>query len=275
MYDAVKAAGFNRLNTLFFHNCYMGNLETLTQIKGITDYIVASSHVLYSDGEPLTEFVHGLVDKGNAEDAVGQMFERIEPIWPAEYSSEGGINNGDYKMIRTDKFDAIIDASNWLCDRIMTLYPTSQGAIDRATRQVYRYQMYVNIEGMNMENYNPFFDIADYARQLAKETNDGDLKAISAEMDKAFEEAFVHYRDISNSKQHLDHYSLSVCLMSRDAYTYDYKTNRPDIQILNNFNVGYEQCDFHKLTGWGNWLNMNRQVLNSNPQNGGGGKLDQ
>ena len=274
MYDAVKAAGFDRLNTLFFHNCYMGNMESLTQIRGIADHIVASSHVLSSNGEPLTEFVRGVVDNGNAEDAAGQMFDRIESIWPAQYSEDGKINNGDYKMIRTDKLDAIIDASKRLCERIMALYPTRQDAIDRATRQVYRYEMYYNIEGMNTEDISPFFDLADYARQLAKETGDAELKAISEAMDKAFEEAFVHWRDINNSVQHLDHYTLSVCLMSRDAYVYDYKTNHPDANYLNNYKEGYEKCDFHQLTGWGHWLNMNRQVLNSNPQKGGGGKLE-
>ena len=269
MYDAIKAAGINRLNTLFFHNCYMGNIESLTQIKGITDYIVASAHVLCSDGDPLTEFVRGMMEKGNAEDAVGQMFERIESFWPAGYTENGTINNGDYKMIRTDKFDAIIDASKRLCDRIMALYPTQQETIDRATRQVYRYQAYLSVEYLY-----PFFDIADYARLLAKETGDAELQAISTAMDKAFEEALVHYRDINNSKEHLDHYTLSVCLMSHDAYVEDYKAKITWSTILNNYNEGYEQCDFHKLTGWGNWLNMNQQVLDSNPQNTGGGKLE-
>ena len=61
--------------------------------------------------------------------------------------------------------------------------------------------------------------------------------------------------------------------MSRESYIYDYKTNRPYLSILNNYNVGYEQCDFHKLTGWGRWLNTNQQELYCNPQQGGGGKL--
>jgi len=62
--------------------------------------------------------------------------------------------------------------------------------------------------------------------------------------------------------------------MSHESYVQDYKTNRPDLNYLNNFNEGYEKCDFHKLTGWGDWLNMNQQVLDSNPQNTGGGKLE-
>ena len=275
LYDGVKAAGIDHLNTLYFHNCYMGNLETLTQTRDFTDYIVASAHVLSSDGQLLTEFVRGLVETGNAEDAAGQMFERCTPTWQNGYieeSDENSPNNGDYKMIRTDKFDAIIDASKRLCNRLMALYPTQKDAIDRATKGVYRYDAIADFAGITVLYNNPFFDIANYAQLLAKETGDAELKDISAAMDQTFKEAFVHYRDVSNSKEHLDHYTLSVCLLSHDVYTEDYKSMNPD--ALNNYNEGYEKCDFHKLTDWGRWLNMNQQALDSNPHTGGGGKLE-
>ena len=276
MYAAVKAAGIDHLNTLYFHNCLMGNIENLTQARQFADYIAASAHALSSDGQILTEFVRGLVETGDAEKAAGLMFERSTPNWQNGYVEE--VNdiyyNGDFKMIRMDKFDAIINASKRLCDRLLALYPTQQEAIDRASLQVYRYHKYPGDEEVNLEYICPFFDIADYAHHLAKETDDAELKAISADMDKAFGEAMVHYRDVSNSQQHLDHYTLSVCLMSRESYIYDYKTNRPYLSILNNYNVGYEQCDFHKLTGWGRWLNTNLQELYCNPQQGGGGKLE-
>ena len=275
MYDAVKAAGIDRLNTLYFHNCFMGNIESLTQAREFADYIVASAHVLCSDGQILTEFVRGLVETGNAEEAAGLMFERCTPTWQNGYieeSDENSPNNGDFKMIRMDKFDAIIDASKRLCDRIMALYPTQKDAIDRATRGVYRYSPVVRFEDMVIEYVHSFFDIANYAQLLAKESGDTELKAISAAMDQAFKEAFVHYRDISNSKEHLDHYTLSVCLLNHDIYVNDFKSWNTLIEY--NYNEGYEQCDFHKLTGWGNWLNMNQQSVDSNPETGGGGKLE-
>ena len=275
MYDAVKAAGIDRLNTLYFHNCFMGNIESLTQAREFVDYIVASAHVLCSDGQILTEFVRGLVETGNAEEAAGLMFERCTPTWQNGYieeSDENSPNNGDFKMIRMDKFDAIIDASKRLCDRIMALYPTQKDAIDRATRGVYRYSPVVRFEDMVIEYVHSFFDIANYAQLLAKESGDTELKAISAAMDQAFKEAFVHYRDISNSKEHLDHYTLSVCLLNHDIYVNDFKSWNTLIEY--NYNEGYEQCDFHKLTGWGNWLNMNQQSVDSNPETGGGGKLE-
>jgi len=42
---------------------------------------------------------------------------------------------------------------------------------------------------------------------------------------------------------------------------------------LCNFDQGYEQTTFHKLTGWGNWLRTNQQLLWGNPTSNGGGPL--
>ena len=273
MNDALKAAGIDHFNTLMFHNCYMGNIETLTQAYKFADYIFASAHVLSSNGELMTEFVRGLVETGDPVQAGGLMFERCTPVWQNSYvdEKEGICWNGDYKMIRTDKFEAIIDAAKQLCDRLLELYPTEKEAIDRATKSVYRVEP---IDEYKNEFLTPFFDIANYAQLLAKETDDVELKNISATLDNAFKEAFVHYRDVNNSKEHLDHYTLSVCLLRQLFYTFDYKTNAPQLKTLNNYNEGYEKCDFHKLTGWGKWLNTNEQALDSNPQKGGGGKLD-
>ena len=262
LHDAIKASGIDRLNTLFFHNCMMGNLETLTEVKDCADYICCSSHILRSNGEVLTEFVRGLMDKGNAEDAMAQMFERNTPIWQDEYREDGGIANGDYKMYRTDRFDAILDAAKHLADRLIALYPTQKDAINRATSKVYRF---IPMEGMEFQD--PFFDIADYAHLLAQETGDTQMKTIATEMDNAFKEAFVHYRDVSWCQEHLDHYTLSVCLAHQLYYTYDFKSANSTM-FPNNFDEGYEQSGFHKYTGWGNWLRMNEQSLGHNPQCG-------
>ena len=270
IYDALQAAGIERLNTLLFHNCFMGNIESLTQARTFADYILASGHMLSSDGILLTEFVRGLVETGNAESAGGLMFERSTPSWQNGYMEDaepGEFPNGDYKMIRTDKFDDIISAVKDLSDRIIALYPTQKEAIDRASGKVYRYHKY------SYPHVYPFFDIADYAHKLAQETEDIQLASISNAIDDAFEEAFVHYRDVNNSNQHLNHYTLSVCLLDKDFYNFDYKTANPGKNILSNFNEGYEKCDFHKLTGWGNWLKINEKRLTTNPQNGSGGQL--
>ena len=281
---AIRDAGLNRLNTIFFHNCLMGNMETLTELRGLSDYIVASAHLLESEGELLTEYVRGLLEKGNTEDAVAQMFERVHPTWEQSYhgfNDDDGSKteywkNGDYKLIRTAKLDAIISAAKRLADRLLALYPTQGEAIDKATKEVYRFSTYiVNKQSPDESKGNsymfPFFDLADYAHLLAKETGDAEMAAISADLDKAFSEAFVHYADVSTNEQHLDHYTLSVCLTDNIIYTANFIGFYPN--ALCNFDQGYEQTTFHKLTGWGNWLRTNQQQLWGNPTSDGGGPL--
>ena len=287
---AIRSAGLNRLNTIFFHNCLMGNMETLTELRGLSDYIVASAHLLESEGELLTEYVRGLLEKGNTEDAVAQMFERVHPTWEQSYhgieEDNGQIveswKNGDYKLIRTAKLDAIISATKRLADRLLALYPTQKDAIDSATQKVYRFHTlilnYVSPEQRHLLTYvNPFVDLADYAHWLAKETGDTEMAAISADLDKAFSEAFVHYADVNTNEQHLDHYTLSICLTNNKFYTADAaKLPLVDYFVPNhlcNFDQGYEQTTFHKLTGWGNWLRTNQQLLWGNPTSNGGGPL--
>ena len=275
---AIQSAGLNRLNTIFFHNCLMGNMETLTELRGLSDYIVASAHMLSSEGELLTEYVRGLLEKGNTEDAIAQMFERVHPKWENSYhESEEQENgqiveswkNGDYKLIRTAKLDAIIDAAKRLADRLVALYPTQKEAIDRATQKVYRFFRPYEIRQLTF--MKPFFDLADYAHLLAKETGDAEVATISADLDKAFSEAFVHYVDVSTNEQHLDHYTLSVCLA--DNTTYKLNLKAADSPYLCSFDEGYEQTTFHKLTGWGNWLRTNQHYLWGNPTSNGGGPL--
>ena len=272
---AIQSAGLNRLNTIFFHNCLMGNMETLTELRGLSDYIVASAHLLVSEGELLTEYVRGLLEKGNTEDAIAQMFERVHPKWEQSYhgfNDDGKTEywfNGDYKLIRTAKLDAIIGATKRLADRLVALYPTQKEAIDKATKEVYRF--YRPYEIPQLTFMKPFFDLADYAHLLAKETGDAEMATISADLDKAFSEAFVQYVDVSTNEQHLDHYTLSVCLA--DNTTYKLNLKAADSPYLCSFDEGYEQTTFHKLTGWGNWLRTNQQLLWGNPTSDGGGPL--
>ena len=286
---AIRSAGLSRLNTIFFHNCLMGNMETLTELRGLSDYIVASAHLLESEGELLTEYVRGLLEKGNTEDAIAQMFERVHPKWEQSYhgieEDNGQIveswKNGDYKLIRTAKLDAIIDAAKRLADRLLALYPTQREAIDKATKEVYRFNTYIDNKqspdkSIGNSYRTPFFDLADYAHLLTKETGDAEMAAISSDLDKAFSEAFVHYADVSTNVQHLDHYTLSVCLANNETYTTDAASELVKYFVRNalcNFDQGYEQTTFHKLTGWGNWLRTNQQLLWGNPTSDGGGPL--
>lgn len=274
---AIRESGaVGYLNTIFFHNCLMGNLETLAELRDVTDYITASAHVLSSDGIVLTEFVKGLMESDNTVDAAGKMFKNMRPNWDEQYVDdiEEGENmpNGDYKMIRTDKFDAIFDGAKQLAARLIALYPTQKEAIDRATNSVYRFET----PGGQYDFQACFFDLADYARKAAEETGDAQLAAISKAIDKAFSDAFVYSADVNWNEQHLDHYTLSVTLFDNKYYTFDWKAGGlsfGDRYILSNIDEGYEQTTFHKLTNWGDWMRINEMHPHGNPTSQGGGPL--
>ena len=68
--------------------------------------------------------------------------------------------------------------------------------------------------------------------------------------------------------------NVHYCLSCAFTTVVDRSVSTADALYLCNFSEGYEQCDFHKYTGWGNWLRINEQKLNQNPQNAGGGPLE-
>ncbi|MBR2113459.1 MAG: hypothetical protein IJ929_02165 [Prevotella sp.] len=273
--QAIRESGAVRsMNTIFFHNCLMGNMETLTELRDVTEYICCSAHSLSSDGIVLSEFVKGLMEQKNTEDAVKQMFRNMRPNWDNQYPddiNEGeNLPNGDFKMLRTSKFDALLDACQLLATRLVALYPTQHEAIDRATNRVYRFCKPINHPDYSM--YSPFFDMADYAHKLAEETGDNQIAAISDNIDRAFNDLIIHYGDVSWNEQHLDHYTLSVCLYSQLYYNYD--LIGAGFPYQSNIGDGYEQCAFHKLTGWGNFLRINEQIPLGNPCSQGGEPLN-
>ena len=275
--QAIEATGVGKLNAIFFHNCMMGNMETLTEIKDMADYLVASEHILSSDGILVTEFVRGLIETNHTEGAFTKMLQRAnagegyDRNWPDQYKDEGGEKqpNGDFKLIRTSDFDAILDATKKLSARLVALYPTQKEAIDRATLGVYRC-VPVDLSNPGLDGYvsNPFFDLADYARLCASATNDEELKAISTEMDKAFEKAFIRYQDVNWNEQHLDHYTLSVCLYDKQTYA-----SVMSIDGSQRLRTNYELSSFHNLTQWGKWLLTNEKAPWGNPMSEGGEPL--
>ena len=269
--QAIRSTGKDgkgHIKALFFHNCLMGNMESLTELRDVADYITCSAHLLNSDYSVLPAFIRGLMEKGNVEDAFSYMLSDATPAWQECYShDEGKAVNGDFKLLRTADLDGIINVSKRLADRLVALYPTQKEAIDLANAKVYRF--FQPFDNPGYAYFYPFFDLADYAHKLAEETGDAEFAAISSDLDQAFDKAILQRADISWSVQRLDRYSLSVCLYHQGQYDYDF------VGLGQHWNCnlceGYEQCTFHKLTGWGNWLGINTGFPWCNPTSGGGG----
>ena len=272
--QAIKATGRAPLKGIFFHNCLMGNMESLTELRDVAEYIACSAHLLNSDYTVLPAFIRGLIEKDDVEEAFAYMLGDVTPAWQECYShDEGKAVNGDFKLLRTSELDGIIDATRRLADRLIALYPTQKEAIDLATTQVYRFNS--PFDDVDLSWASPFFDLQDYADKLAANTGDAELKAIAQDMKQAFGRAILQRADISWSVQHLDHYSLSVCLFHQAFYNFDYTGAAGNPWNWKcNIGGGYEQCTFHKLTGWGNFLRINTGLPWGNPTSGGGGPIN-
>ena len=268
---AIRTVSRRPFDNIYFHNCLMGNLETLAELRDVADYITCSAHVLCSDGQILVEYIRGLIDKGNTPEAIDQMFNRAGGKWKQSYMEESLVDksfpyNGDLKLLRTDRIDPILTATKRLAERLVAQYPAQQEAIDRATLSVYRFFTHPFFYFVA-----PMFDLADYAHKVADETADPEFAAIAADIDAAFSDAIIRYEEVNwNTEQFLPHYTLSVCLVDHETYTRDFMKEFSILSPRCNFNEGYEQTLFHRSTGWGTWLNTNLKRPFSNPTSGGG-----
>lgn len=260
--EGIHAAEMTTLKALFLHNCLMANMEFITEVKDCAEYILASAHILASDGTILTDYVDGLIKTGDVKDATAYMLDAHPIEWENLYKDDDFCMNGDIKLIHTSDFDILLEYTKQVVTRLIELYPTQKEAIDRATSQVYGYSLpEYDTNGKFFEPKSPFYDLQDYVTLLARETGDEVLTRQAENISCVLNDYIDHSRAANWSNQNLVDYTLSVCLLNKDAYQGEYS-------------YGYEQCAFHKETGWGDWLNINEQKMDGNPRTGGGGPIN-
>ena len=74
--DALATCGNMHFQLIMFHNCMLGNIETLTEVQQYADYFWASTHSLPSLGHPITVMIDKLKNSAddNFEDRAKEMF---------------------------------------------------------------------------------------------------------------------------------------------------------------------------------------------------------
>ena len=255
--QGIQNSDLRKLDCIFLHNCMMGNLETLTEMVGTTDYIITSSHPLAAaQTDNILAFVKAIVHNQRADmpTILTRMMEYTDPHWYAAYEDKHMLANGDIEALRLNEVPEMNKNIKRLGDRIMALYPTQQAAIDQATDNVYKY----------MEDLY-FYDTEDYARLLAQNTKDTELEAIYRDIQAGFQDMMISRLEAhGNPDAPFDHLSLSICLMDKDTYNgVQVDPSDPLLQTVRR--DAYEQTIFHQTTGWGEWLNTNTQVPTNNP----------
>ena len=243
MYEFLRGIFNSKIphfQSIFFHNCLMGDVETLLDIAPFCDYIVSSCHMLAMNQAPIRQFMKAVTEQTDIEEAYLQMLGGMRPEWDEGY--EPNKFNGDLKLVSSEKLFGCVGPGIKLTNRLVELYPTMQAQLDTAMVHTYQY----------FSEYS-FYDLGDYANKVAEYTNDPQLINIAKEMNKALDEAIIGRCDLHFSPYgDLPKFSLSVVLCSQEDYqkktAWDY-----------TFKEAYEYTNWHLFTDWGNWLNTTKQ----------------
>lgn len=247
---AIERSGVGRLAGIMFHNCQMGSIEWLTELIPYTDYFIATPFLLSSENEPLIPYLVKNLPGRPFEDAARlTILESKDRLIDGLRHEDPDDFPGNVELLKSSELAQVCKAAKALAHRLCELYPDQQEAIDRATCKVYRFF-----------GGDPYFDLLDYARILAQETDDRQLKTIASEMEKAFGDAILEQIVIdSGTRPVLDSYSLSVVLTDHEAY------NTTPTRGLFSYRQAYQYSSFHQYTGWGTWLDTNLQYPTGNP----------
>ena len=173
--DGLAAADKAHFQLMMFHNCLMGNIETLTEVQQYTDYFFVSSHVLNSSGEPIVELIKTLQsrrDDYDFEKTAEQVVTSLKPIYE-QMVTEYEINeNQDFKFVRSSDLTILNFYIGQLASRLVDLYadPTTAALIDSASaRYLYAYQV-----------GSPYLvDLGAYAKTLAQYVDDPQVQTLT------------------------------------------------------------------------------------------------
>lgn len=238
----IENSKIEHLTGLYFHNCFMGNFETLSEVYTVADYMVASEHVLESDGTLILNLVKELYKKDSFQDAVKASFKDSKDHWRKENKKMK--QNGDLSLLKSSEISSFFPIFKDIAKRLRDLYkdPEQKEKIDDAVVGSY----YTG----EWESEIFFNDAIFFANALIASTNDSSLIASTKELKKAYERLVLDYIDAHYSDGNdLLSFSLSVLLTPQSFY------NDETIWGYTR-KEAYENTTFHKKTGWGKLLSV-------------------
>ena len=240
--EEIEYSKIKHLAGLYFHNCFMGNFETLSEVYTVADYMVASEHVLESDGTLILNLVKELYKKDSFQEAVKASFKDSKDHWRKENKKMK--QNGDLSLLKSSEISSFFPIFKDIAKRLNTLYedPKQKDIIDNAVLGSY----YTG----EWDSEIFFNDVIFFANVLASFTEDSSLIASTKELKKAYERLVVDYIDAHYSDGNdIPSFSLSVLLTPQSFYNDEtvWGYTRKE---------AYENTTFHKKTGWGNLLSV-------------------
>ena len=247
--DALATCG-THFQYIMFHNCLMGNIETLTEVQQYADYFFASAHSLASAGQPITVMVDKLKNASdyNFEDRAKEMFVDLSRIFTVREGMPKEMVEGmdhcdmDIKIIRSADLTNLNNNISFFVTRLLELYPSlSPEVMSQAmTGCAYTYEV--------REAY--LIDLKLYLQTVAAAINDPELSAHAKNAIACLDSAIIQRWDEPKEFSLLKEYSLSVMLPYHDFLHY---AVRGDYTVAES----YYPSAFNRRTGWALWMDAN------------------
>lgn len=252
--EAIKESNIPHLKAILFNNCLMGGMESLMEVAPYSDYFIATPFLLTSENNPLIPvLVKNLHDCSSFEAAAQKTITDSEERLYDGHRKEGVPFNGNIELVKSAGLEDVCAAAKELATRLCELYPTRKEAIDKASLAVY--QFYYD---------KPFYDLMDYASNLAQETGDAKFAAVKSQLEAAFKKTILKQLTIDLKELPLlPSFSLSVTLCHHQKYQESFHSVSNKYSFT--YQDSYERTAFHKKTGWGKWLDTNTCILHGNP----------
>ena len=249
--DALATSSNLHFQCLMFHNCLMGNIETLTEVQQYADYFFASAHSLASAGQPITVMVDKLKNASdyNFEDRAKEMFVDLSRMFTAREGMPKEMADGmdhcdmDIKIIRSADLTNLNNNISFFVTRLLELYPSlSPEVMEQAmTGCAYTYEV---------QDATFLIDLKHYLQTVAAAINDPELSAHARNAITCLDSAIIQRWDEPKESSQLKEYSLSVMLPYHDFLHY---------AVRGNYTVAesYYPSAFNRRTGWALWMDAN------------------
>ena len=250
--DALATSSNLHFQCLMFHNCLMGNIETLTEVQQYADYFFVSSHVLLSFGDPVVSLVDKLKKSTDYdfENTAKDMFVDLKRLYterkgiPQEAWPDMDANNLDFKIIRSDD---LIDVNNYITlfvDRLLEIYP-------KLSEEKKKLAMTACAYSYNYDSYTYLVDLKQYVKTVAAAINDPELSDYANTAISYMDESVIQRWDGARPSSKLKEFYLSVMLPYHDLLHYPTK---------GTFTVAesYFPSAFNRRTGWALWMDANK-----------------
>lgn len=251
--DAL-ATGNTHFQCLMFHNCLMGNIETLTEVQPYADYFFVSTHVLFSLGAPVVQLVSQLKKSKNYdfEPIAKDMMTELRRIYNTregfipEMAENMNSMNLDFKMVRSSSLTPLNNNISFFVNRLLELYPTLS---DEAKNQM----MAGCIYSYEAQSYPYLIDLKKYVQSVASKINDERLNSDADDIAACLDDAlFERWDSSAQGWDGLKEFSLSIMLPYHDFLRYPVSEDSKYTAA-----ESYYPSSFNRRTGWARWMDAN------------------